>query len=53
MNMERTEGGTKVFIDAVVLEFVDDSRPPRMSRTAWVNYLLQEAMLSMKKRYES
>ena len=33
--------GTKVFIDPVVLKMVDDSKPHGMSRTSWVNYLLQ------------
>lgn len=42
--MPETSEGTKVFIDATVLKLVDDSVPPAMSRTAWVNYLLQVAV---------
>lgn len=32
---------TKVFIDPVVLDKVDQTNPAGMSRTAWVNYLIQ------------
>jgi len=32
---------TKVFIDPVVLQKVDQTNPAGMSRTAWVNYLIQ------------
>ena len=32
---------TKVFIDPVVLQEVDQTNPRGMSRTAWVNYLIQ------------
>jgi hypothetical protein len=47
--MPATETGTKVFIDGVVLAAVDKSKPAAMSRTAWVNYLLQQGMTSIKK----
>jgi len=47
--MPTTETGTKVFIDGVVLSAVDASKPPAMSRTAWVNYLLQQGMVAVKK----
>ena len=33
--------GQKVFIDPVVLEQVDATKPSAMSRTSWVNYLVQ------------
>ena len=33
--------GQKVFIDPVVLEQVDSTKPSAMSRTSWVNYLVQ------------
>ena len=33
--------GQKVFIDPVVLEQVDATKPSAMSRTSWVNYLIQ------------
>ena len=47
--MPPTEAGTKVFIDGVVLSAIDASKPPAMSRTAWVNYLLQAGMTAVKK----
>jgi len=33
--------GVKVFIDPAVLERIDQTNPAGMSRTAWVNYLIQ------------
>jgi len=33
--------GQKVFIDPVVLQEVDATKPSAMSRTSWVNYLVQ------------
>ena len=42
--------GTKVFIDQEVLDPVDASKPPAMSRVAWVNYLLMEGMAAVKQR---
>lgn len=43
----------KVFIDPEILKIVDGSKPPVMSRTAWVNYLLQLGAVQAKKNYES
>jgi hypothetical protein len=39
--------GAKVFIDGVVRERVDATLPPQMTRTAWVNYLLQMALANL------
>lgn len=38
--------GTKVFIDGTVLEQVDRSNPPGLTRTAWVALLLQIGMVN-------
>lgn len=40
--------GAKVFIDGVVLEKVDASTPRYMTRTAWVNHLLDRAVAALK-----
>jgi hypothetical protein len=39
--------GAKVFIDGVVLEKVDASAPRYMTRTAWVNHLLDRAIVQL------
>jgi len=39
--MARTAEGTKVFIDQTVLDLADRTNPPGMSRTSWINYLIQ------------
>lgn len=39
--MARTAEGTKVFVDQEVLDIADRTNPPGMSRTAWINYLIQ------------
>ena len=39
--------GAKVFIDGVVLEKVDASAPTYMTRTAWVNHLLDRAVTQL------
>ena len=41
--MARKEGGNgpKVFIDPTVLALVDESKPSYLSRTGWVNHLIQ------------
>jgi hypothetical protein len=39
--------GAKVFIDGVVLEKVDASAPRYMTRTAWVNHLLDRAIAQL------
>ena len=39
--------GAKVFIDGVVLEKVDASAPTYMTRTAWVNHLLDRAIAQL------
>jgi len=39
--------GVKVFVDSVVLDDIDASRPSAMTRTAWVNYLLQQGLASL------
>ena len=36
--------GAKVFIDGVVLEKLDATAPRYMTRTAWVNHLLDRAI---------
>ena len=44
---QNNQVGIKVFVDQVVLKQVDEIKPVCMSRTAWVNYLLQQALASM------
>lgn len=39
--------GAKVFIDSVVLEKVDATAPRYMTRTAWVNHLLDRAIAAL------
>jgi len=51
-NMPRAEQGTRVFIDPTVLEPLDAAKPPLMSRTAWVNYVLLQGMTAIKKQHE-
>ena len=51
MNMPSQSEGTRVIIDGEVLKPVDESKPAGMSRTAWVNYLVQEGMVAVKKRH--
>lgn len=41
LTMARTAEGTKVFIDQTVLDLADRTNPPGMSRTSWINYLIQ------------
>jgi len=36
--------GAKVLIDSAVLERVDATQPPYLSRTSWVNHLLDRAL---------
>jgi hypothetical protein len=44
--------GAKVFIDGVILEKVDAAAPSYMTRTAWVNHLLDTAIAQLaKERY--
>ena len=38
--------GQKVFIDPAVLVCVDACKPSGMSRTSWVNYLVQLGLLA-------
>lgn len=48
MALKRDEmDGAKVFIDAVVLAKVDQTAPSYMTRTAWVNHLLDRAVASL------
>ena len=42
--------GQKVFIDPVVLEQVDATKPSAMSRTSWVNYLVQLGLAATKQQ---
>ena len=42
--------GQKVFIDPVVLQEVDATKPPAMSRTGWTNYLLQLGLAAAAKQ---
>lgn len=42
--MSTTElDGAKVFIDSVVLTKAENLKPPYMSRTAWINQLIDQA----------
>ena len=43
---ECSEASAKVLIDERVLAAVEQRRPIGLSRTAWVNYLLQYALTS-------
>ena len=45
--MESGKPGIKVFIDGVILSDVDASKPQAMSRTAWVNYLVQQGIAAV------
>ena len=45
--MESSKPGIKVFIDGNILSDVDASKPLAMSRTAWVNYLVQQGMTAI------
>jgi len=50
--MASTPEGAKVFIDPVILEKVEAVAPSYMTRTAWVNQLLDMAVTQLdKKRY--
>ena len=50
--MANAPEGAKVFIDPVILEKVEAAAPSYMTRTAWVNQLLDIAVCSLeKKRY--
>ena len=50
--MANAPEGAKVFIDPVILEKVEAAAPSYMTRTAWVNQLLDMAVCSLeKKRY--
>ena len=40
MRTNETEG-SRVFIDGEVLAKVEETQPSGMSRTAWINYLIQ------------
>jgi len=40
MRTNETEG-SRVFIDGEVLAKVEETQPHGMSRTAWINYLIQ------------
>lgn len=42
--------GQKVFIDPVVLEQVDSTKPSAMSRTSWVNYLVQLGLIAAEQQ---
>jgi len=42
--------GQKVFIDPVVLRDVDATKPSAMSRTSWVNYLVQLGLAATKQQ---
>ncbi len=44
--------GQKVFIDPVVLQEVDATKPSAMSRTSWVNYLVQLGLASASKQQQ-
>ena len=44
--------GVKVFIDPVVLERIDQTNPAGMSRTSWVNYLVQLGLASASKQQQ-
>jgi hypothetical protein len=48
----QTVAGQKVFIDPVVLEQVDSTKPSAMSRTSWVNYLVQLGLASATKQQQ-
>ena len=50
MSKERT--GQPVFIDGAVIDLVDAARPHGMSRTSWINYLIQEGAVALKRRNE-
>jgi hypothetical protein len=45
----RTLDGAKVFIDGVILEKVDATAPRYMTRTAWVNHLLDRAISQLER----
>jgi hypothetical protein len=44
--------GVKVFIDPAVLERIDQTNPAGMSRTSWVNYLVQLGLASASKQQQ-
>jgi hypothetical protein len=46
-SMARTAKGLPVFIDEVILSKVDATTPPYMTRTAWVNHLLDRAIAQL------
>lgn len=48
--MARTAEGLKVFIDQTVLDLADRTNPPGMSRTAWINYLIQVGSANVPQR---
>jgi len=47
MRTNETEG-TRVFIDSEVLAKVEEIQPHGMSRTAWINYLVQLGVAAVK-----
>lgn len=40
----------KVFIDPTVLAIVDETQPVGISRTGWVNYLIQQGAQRIRER---
>jgi hypothetical protein len=42
--------GTRVFIDPTILEKVEATRPPSLSQTGWVNYLLDVGIAALNRQ---
>ena len=48
---QRTSDGLNVFIDEVIVEKLNATQPSYMSRTAWVNHLLDLAVSNLPAQY--
>ena len=48
---KRTDGGAMVFIDEVVLIKADEAQPKYMTRTAWLNTLVDMALSNLPAQY--
>lgn len=44
--------GVKHFIDQTVLDSIEPHRPQYMTRTAWINLLLQEGLAAHTTRHQ-
>jgi len=44
MTRKNSANATRVYLDPTVVELVDTTAPAGVSRTGWVNYLIQQGL---------